>query len=137
VGLVADTSAVVAIEHGGIDPGHTLGELGDEPIVIPAIVYAELLAGAALTPDPVRAAERRAKVATVAAIFPIVEFGRVFAERWAEIVAALRISGSPIPSNDAQVAATALGLGFGVLVGPAGEAHFRRVPGLSVHVLSR
>ena len=31
--------------------------------VIPAIVYAELLAGAALTPDPVRAAERRAKVA--------------------------------------------------------------------------
>ena len=59
VGLVADTSAVVAIERGGTDLGHTFGELGefgDEPIVTPAIVYAELLAGAALTPDPVRAA---------------------------------------------------------------------------------
>ncbi len=105
--------------------------------MIPAIVYAELLAGAALTPDPVRAAERRAKVATVAAVFPVVEFGRVFAERWADIVGALRSSGTPVPSNDAQVAATALGLGFGVLVGPVGEARFRRVPGLTVHVLSR
>ena len=60
----------------------------------------------------------------------------MFAERWADIVAALRISGTPIPSNDAQVAATALGLEFGVLVGPADEAQFRKVPGLSVHVLS-
>ena len=103
---------------------------------MPAIVYAELLAGAAATRDPAMAAERRAKVAAIAAAFPVVEFGRTFAERWAAIVAALRAGGTPIPSNDAQVAATALGLGFGVLVGPAGEAHFRRVPGLAVHVLS-
>ncbi len=135
MGLVADTSAVVAIERGG-DLGTTLADLGSEPLVLPAIVYAELLAGVSVMRDPVRAAERRAKVATVAAAFPVIEFGRVFAERWAEIVGALRVSGTPIPSNDAQVAATALGLGFGVLVGPADEAHFRRVPGLRVHVLS-
>ena len=60
----------------------------------------------------------------------------MFAEQWAEVVGALRSSGNPIPSNDAQVAATALGLGFGVLVGPADEAHFRRVPGLEVRVLA-
>ena len=136
MGLVADTSAVVAIERGG-DLEQTLADLGSEPLVLPAIVYAELLAGVSLTRDPVRAAERRAKVATVAAVFPIVEFGKMFAERWAEIVGALQASGAPIPSNDAQVAATALGLGFGVLVGPADEAHFRRIQGLSVHVLSR
>ena len=135
MGLVADTSAVVAIERGG-DLERTLAGFGGEPLVVPAIVYAELLAGVSLTGDPVRAAERRAKVAAVAAAFPIVEFGRVFAERWAEIVGAFRVSGTPISSNDAQVAATALGLGFGVLVGPADEAHFRRVPGLIVHVLS-
>ena len=134
MGLVADTSAVVAIERGG-DLERALADLGGVPLVVPAIVYAELLAGVSLTGDPVRAAERRAKVAAVAAAFPIVEFGSVFAERWADIVGALRVSGTPIPSNDAQVAATALGLGFGVLVGPADEAHFRRVPGLNVHVL--
>ena len=135
MGLVADTSAVVAIERGG-DLERALADLGGEPLVVPAIVYAELLAGVSLTGDPVRAAERRAKVAAVAAAFPIVEFGRMFAERSADIVGALRVSGTLIPSNDAQVAATALGLGFGVLVGPADEAHFRQVPGLSVHVLS-
>jgi predicted nucleic acid-binding protein len=135
VGLVADTSAVVAIERGG-DLARSLVEFGGEPLVLPAIVYAELLAGVSLTRDPARASERRAKVATVAAAFPIVEFGKMFAERWAEIVGALRVNGESIPSNDAQVAATALALGFGVLVGPEDEAHFRRVPGLRVHVLS-
>ena len=135
MGLVADTSALVAIERGG-DLEGALADLGDEPPVLPVIVYAELLAGVALTRDPVRAAERRAKVATIAASVPVVEFGRAFAERWAEIVTSLRASGESIPSNDAQVAATALGLGFGVLVGPADEAHFRRVPGLEVRALS-
>ena len=135
MGLVADTSAIVAIERGG-DLAGAVADLGDERLVLPAIVYAELLAGISLTRDPVRAAERRAKVATVAATFPLVEFGKAFAEHWAEIVTSLRESGESIPSNDAQVAATALGLGFGVLVGPADEAHFRRVPGLEVRALS-
>lgn len=129
MGLVADTSAIVAIERGA-DP------VGEEPVVIPAIVYAELLLGVALTRDAVRAAERRAKVAAVAASFPIVEFGRSLAERWAVLTSELRRRGESIPSNDAQVAATALELGFGVLVGPADEQHFRRVPGLVVHALA-
>lgn len=104
--------------------------------MIPAIVYAELLLGVALTRDPARAAERRAKVAAVAAVCPIVEFGRSLAERWAELTSELRRLGDSIPSNDAQVAATALELDFAVLVGPDDEQHFRRVPGLAVRALS-
>lgn len=104
--------------------------------MIPAIVYGELLLGVALTADPVRAAERRAKVAAVAAICPIVELGQDLAARWAHVIADLRRRGESIPSNDAQVAATALELGFAVLVGPEDEQHFRRVPGLAVRVLS-
>ena len=135
MGLVADTSAVITIERAGdLDPA--LADFGAEPVVLPAIVYAELLAGVTLTRDPVIASSRRAKVAALATAFPVVEFGRPFAERWAEVVGLLRSRGESIPSNDAQVAATALGLGFGVLVGPADEAHFRRVPGLVVKVLS-
>jgi predicted nucleic acid-binding protein len=40
-----------------------------------------------------------------------------------------------VPANDLAVAATALSLGFGVLVGPAGEERFRMIPGLRVETL--
>ena len=40
-----------------------------------------------------------------------------------------------IPQNDIAVAATARCLGFGFLVGPKDEAHFRRIGGLEVRML--
>lgn len=41
-----------------------------------------------------------------------------------------------IPSNHIAVAATALHLGFGVLVGTTDEHHFRDVPALRVELLA-
>ena len=41
-----------------------------------------------------------------------------------------------IPQNDIAVAATARELGFGVLVGPRDEVHFRRVQGVGVKVIA-
>ncbi|MBM3471485.1 MAG: type II toxin-antitoxin system VapC family toxin [Armatimonadetes bacterium] len=66
---------------------------------------------------------------------PIVEFGPEIAERWAELFATLSRLGRMIPANDLAVAATALHLGFGVLAGPQGDAHFRAVPDLRVLTL--
>ena len=40
-----------------------------------------------------------------------------------------------VPANDLAVAATALHLGYGVVVGALGEAHVRTVPGLRVESL--
>lgn len=57
------------------------------------------------------------------------------AEHYADIFAELSEAGTMIPQNDLAVAATARALGFGVLVGPRDEAHFRKVPGLTVRVL--
>jgi predicted nucleic acid-binding protein len=65
----------------------------------------------------------------------VVDFGLPVAERWAELFATLHRQGQLIPANDLAVASTALYLGFGVLVGPRDEAHFRSVPGLRVEVL--
>jgi predicted nucleic acid-binding protein len=67
---------------------------------------------------------------------PIVEFDAAIAEEWARLFAALSRRGQLIPSNDLAVAATARHLGFGVLVGPSGERHFRRVSGLRVEMLA-
>lgn len=136
MGLVIDTSALVAIERASIDWEKGLSAIGQEPAALPAIVYAELLAGVQLASTPAGAASRRSKIDALASRVPIVDFGRGIAEHWAQLFATLSRAGNMIPANDLAVAATALNLAFGVLVGPRDEAHFRRVPGLRVEPLA-
>ncbi|MDR7551170.1 MAG: PIN domain-containing protein [Armatimonadota bacterium] len=131
-GLVIDTSAVVAAERTTTRWDAVLAAGGDEPVALPAIVLAELLVGILLADTSERAATRRRKVDALVASAPVVEFGSAVAERWAELFAILSRTGRLIPGNDLAVAATALHLGFGVLVGPQDESHFRAVPGLRV-----
>ena len=130
MGVVIDTSALVAIERAAEDWEAALGTLGSEPAVIPAVVYAELLVGVRLADHPDRAANRQARVEALVARFPVVDFTRETVARWADLFATLSRAGTMIPSNDLAVAATALQLGFTVLVGPKDERHYRRVPGL-------
>ncbi len=136
MGLVIDTSALVAVERSSGAWEDTLSALGDEPSALPAIVYAELLAGVRLADSPARGAARRAKIDALVSRVPIVEFGPAVAERWADLFATLTRQGRLIPANDLAVAATAIHLGFGVLVGPRDETHFRAVPGLRVETVA-
>jgi predicted nucleic acid-binding protein len=135
VGLVLDTSALVAAERAGEAWDGLLEKAGAEPAALPAVVYAELVSGILLADTPARAASRRAKVEVLVDLIPLVEFGRSIADRWAQLFAALHARGRAIPGNDLAVAATALELGYGALVGPRDEKHFRAVPGLRVVVL--
>jgi tRNA(fMet)-specific endonuclease VapC len=135
MGLVIDTSALAAVERAGSAWDEALRTLANEAVVVPAIVYAELVVGIELADTPLRAAARRAKVAALLARVPPVEFGREVAERWGELFAQLSRRGALIPANDLAVASTALHLGFGVVVGPRDDAHFRRIPGLRVELL--
>jgi predicted nucleic acid-binding protein len=136
VGLVIDTSALVSVEReAGASWEQLLADLGDEAVVLPAIVYGELLVGVRLAGGATRRASRRAKIAALVERVPLVEFGQEVAERWAELFTHLSRRGQLIPANDLAVAATALHLGFGVLVGVRDEAHFRRVPKLRVQPL--
>lgn len=135
MGLVLDTSALVAVERAAraADKWEVLFEaLPDEPVALPAIVLAELLVGVQLADSAQRARSRRAKLNALVDLLGVVEFDAHMAERWAERFAALSKHGRLIPANDLAVVATADHLGYGVLVGPEGEAHFRTVPGLRV-----
>jgi predicted nucleic acid-binding protein len=133
VGLVVDTSAVVDLERAPETPlTVALGPLADEPVVMPAIVLAELLVGVGLAPSARVAAQRRAKVEAVRNRVPVVPFDAIVAERWADVAVLLARRGAQIPSSDLAVAATALSLAFGVLVGRRGEEHLGRIPGLRV-----
>jgi predicted nucleic acid-binding protein len=134
MGLVIDTSALVELERRG-DWDITGSPLYDEPAVIAAIAYAEVMVGVRLADTAARARQRKARLDALVSHCPIVEFNRAMAERWSDVFAQLSRDGKMIPSNDIAVAATALELDLGVLVGPADEKHFRRVAGLRCAVL--
>lgn len=133
MGVVVDTSALVAAERGRSTQAEgaqltwsdLLGHLANESAVLPAVVYAELLAGVYLARSDRQAALRRARIDALTARVPIIEFNAAIARHWARVLTELRRSGEAI-------AATALHLDFAVLVGPSGERHFRRVAGLEV-----
>lgn len=136
MGLLIDTSALVALERGGPDLAQKFEDaVLSEAVGIPAIVFGELLSGVEMADTPARAMERRRRIAAVINRLDVLPFDRAAAERWASLYATLRQRGDLIPANDLCVAATALELGFGVLVGPSGESHYHRVPGLRVEVL--
>lgn len=132
MGLILDTSALVVLERagdaGGLDPVETYA--------LPAIVWAEALVGVRLAADATRAARRLARLEAMRRVTGIEDFTPLVAEHYADIFSELSRKGRPIPQNDVAVAATARALGFGVLVGPGDESHFREVDGLEVRVLA-
>jgi predicted nucleic acid-binding protein len=62
VGLVIDTSALVATERASATWEAALSTLGNEPVALPAIVCAELLTGVRLARSVARATSRRTKL---------------------------------------------------------------------------
>jgi len=132
MGLILDTSALVALERSGGD----LALAPAETYALPAIVWAEALMGVRLAMTATRAARRLARLEAIRKVTGIEDFTPLVAEHYADIFSELSRQGRLIPQNDLAVAATARALGFGVLVGPADEAHFREVDGLDVRVLA-
>lgn len=135
MGFVIDTSALVALDRHGGDWEPALQRYASEPVAIPAIVYGELLVGVSLAGSRKRAAARRTRIDGLVALTGVVEFDQAIAARWADIFTLLSRRGRMIPSNDLAVAATARHLDYAVLVGPAGERHFREIPDLLVQPL--
>ena len=134
MGLILDTSALIAWERAQ-ESGLALDLADDEQIAMPAIVWAEALAGVRLADTAQRAARRLARLEALRRVMGIEPFTALTAEHHADIFSELRCAGVMIPQNDLAVAATARELGFGVLVGPKDEVHFRLVPDLVVRVL--
>jgi len=135
MGLILDTSALVAWERAE-NAGQVVALGDDEQLIMPAVVWAEALAGVRLAGSAARAARRLARLEAMRRAMGIEPFTAETAEHHADIFAELTQSGTMIPQNDMAVAATARCLDCGVLVGPKDEAHFRRVAGLEVRILT-
>lgn len=135
MGLILDTSAIVAWER-ALDAGKSVLLDAGEELLLPAVVWAEALAGVRLADSAQRAARRMARLEAIRRLTGIEPFTAETAEHHADIFAELSKGGNLISQNDIAVAATARSLGCGVLVGPKDEVNFRRIADLEVKVLT-
>lgn len=134
--LVLDTSALIAWERAAWHP-QLAGLPDDTALILPAVVWAEALVGVRLADTVERAERRRARLEALRSVTGVEPFTAMIAEHYAELFAHLHRSGQLIPQNDLAVAATARACQAGVAVGPQDEAHFRRVPDLTVTVVGQ
>lgn len=134
MGLIIDTSAVIAWER-ALSASRDVDFDPEEELVMPAIVWAEALAGVRLAGSALRAAQRMARLEAIRGITGVEPFTAEMAVHHADIFTELYRKGRLISQNDLTVAAVARCLGCGVLAGPDHEVHFRQVQGLHVRVL--
>ena len=128
MGVVLDTSILIAAERGQLRFQSLLESLGDEPIGLAAITASELLHGCHRAPDPGTRARRAAFVEALIAMIPVVPFGPPEARRHAELWAELARTGGPIGPHDLLIGATALARGHAVAT--LNQREFSRIPGI-------
>ena len=128
MGVVLDTSVLVAAERGDLDMPALLEPLGKEPVAIAAITAAELLFGVARAGSAARRTRRGAFVEGLLAVLPTIPFGLLEARRHAQLWAELTRKGRMIGPHDLAIAATALAHDFALAT--LNRDEFGRVPGL-------
>jgi tRNA(fMet)-specific endonuclease VapC len=122
--VLPDTNAFIALSAGDTSIRQALEE-ADE-IILAAAVLGELRYGALNSGAPERNLARVDEIAVLCAFAPV---DVTVVQRYAEIRAALKRSGRPIPENDIWIAATAQAHGAVVLTD---DAHFEQIADLRV-----
>ena len=130
--LILDTSALVSLERGRVEPTHVLPD-DDADVAICAVTAAELLVGVELADDRYR--ERRSELVEGAIErVEIIPFDLEIARHHASLLAHTRRAGRPRGAHDLQIAATAMATGRTIITGDA--TAFDGLPGVTHRLLS-
>jgi predicted nucleic acid-binding protein len=132
VGVLIDSSVIVAAERGELDTEALLGRLGQESAALAAITVSELLHGVYRANTTARRKRRAEFVEGLLERIAVLPFDLAVARTHAAIWADLARSGTLIGAHDLLIAATALT--FQLSVATKDERAFRRVEGLAVDV---
>ena len=135
MGVILDTSVLVAGERATIRIAELLRSLAEEPVALAAITASELLHGCHRAPDPGIRARRSAFVEGLLGIIPVLPFGIAEARRHAELWAELAAAGGVIGPYDMLVGATAVAHGYSLAT--LNRREFSRVPGLRLVSIER
>lgn len=128
MGVILDSSVLIAAERGQFRLAPLLESLGDTPVAIAAITASELLHGVHRAVSRSVRRRRSAFVEALLAELPIHPFGlgeaRMHAELWAELAG----SGTMIGAHDLLIAATAIAGGDALVT--LNQREYAQVPGL-------
>jgi tRNA(fMet)-specific endonuclease VapC len=113
VGLVVDSSSLVAAERGAIDLRALLTDEGGEDVVVAAITAAELLHGVHRLNGASRARAEEF-VNSLLALLPVVPFDLDIARAHGALAADLAGRGVAVGAHDLIIAATAVSLDYRV-----------------------
>lgn len=135
MGLILDTSVLVAAERQTFDLRGLLVSVGEETAAIAAITASALLHGVERARDPAVRTRRRQNVDGVLDEVVVIPFGLAEARIHASIWAALAAKGRLIGAHDLLVAATAIANSASVAT--LNQKEFKRVPGLTLAPIAR
>lgn len=128
MGVILDSSILVAAERGTFRLEDLLRSLGEEAVAMAVITASELLHGCHRATNAGIRARRFAFVEGLLQAIPVLSFGIAEARRHAELWADLARGGEPIGPHDMLVAATAVAQGYALAT--LNRREFARVPGL-------
>ena len=132
MGVLIDSSILIAHERGTLDLQSHLDSRGDEDFFLSVVTASELLHGVHRAQDRIRRARRSAFVEAVLTDFPLLGIDLLTARTHASLWADLAAKGELIGAHDLWLAATCVGRGLSLVTGNSRE--FERVPGLIVVV---
>lgn len=135
MGVILDTSMLVAAERGSVRFEALLEALGAEPTGIAAITASELLHGCHRATDAGIRVRRAAFVDALLDAIPVLPFGLSEARRHAELWADLMREGTMIGPHDLLIGATALAQGRALAT--LNQREFGRVRGLRLVAIER
>lgn len=129
MGLILDTSVIVASRRRRFDLVNTLRSYADMEVGIAAITAAELLRGVGATRESARSA-RRIYVDGILEYLPVLPFGLAEAREYGRIWAELSTRETLLGPHHMMIAATALSLDWALMTLDPGD--FASVEGLVI-----
>ena len=130
MGVIFDTSVLIAIERGSFQLEKLTGGREGEQFGISVITVSELLHGVYRADSEKRRLKREAFVEKIIETFPIYVFDLSAARIYARVWATLAKKGINIGAHDLIIASTAVSLGFSVVT--SDMSHYSKIKGLKV-----
>lgn len=130
MGVIFDTTVLIAIERSSLNIEKLIEGREDEPFGISAITVSELLHGVHRADSERRRLKREAYVERIIEFFPIYPFDLNAARIYARVWAHLAKKGISIGAHDLIIASTAISLGFSVLTSDIRD--YGKIQGLKV-----